>query len=165
MKWLIYQKPLGERIMKLCIIGIRDNSNYVEQAIKYFTDCWGIDERIYRDCITHSLTTQSSLPRFYLMLEGARIIGGYGLVTNDFVSRQDLFPYLCALYIEEDMRGKELGSVLLEHGRKETKKLGFDKLYLCTEHKGYYEKYDWKKIGEGYHPWNQTSQIYEVDTF
>lgn len=97
------------------------------------------------------------------MIEDSRIIGGFGLITNDFVSRQDLSPYLCALYIEEDMRGNELGLVLLEHGKEETRKLGFEKLYLCTDHKGYYERYNWKRIGEGYHPWNHTSQIYEAD--
>ncbi|MCM3038706.1 GNAT family N-acetyltransferase [Paenibacillus motobuensis] len=145
------------------IIGIRENPGYAEQAIQYFSERWGIDERIYRDCIINSLATPNKLPRFYLMIEASRVIGGYGLITNDFVSRQDLFPYLCALYIEEDMRGSELGSVLLEHGKNETRKLGFDKLYLCTDHKGYYEKYNWKRIGEGYHPWNHTSQIYETD--
>lgn len=150
--------------MNHTIIGIRENPHYAEQAIKYFTECWGIDERIYRDCITNSLTTSNKLPRFYLMMEDTRIIGGYGIIMNDFVSRQDLFPYLCALHIDEDKRGKELGSVLLEHGRKESNQLGFDKLYLCTDHKGYYERYNWKNIGEGYHPWNEASQIYEAET-
>lgn len=150
--------------MSYKIIGIRENPEFAEQAIQYFSERWGIEERIYRDSIANSLTTSSKLPRFYLITESNRVIGGFGLITNDFISRQDLFPYLCALYIEEDKRGNKLGSVLLEHGRKESKRLGFDKLYLCTDHNGYYEKYNWRFIGVGYHPWNHVSRIYEADT-
>jgi hypothetical protein len=54
--------------------------------------------------------------------------------------------------------------VLLEHGRKEAGKLGYDKLFLCTEHINYYEKYGWRKIGIGYHPWGEESSIYSADT-
>ncbi len=95
------------------------------------------------------------------MVKGDEIIGGYGLITNDFISRQDLFPWLCALYIEENYRGKQLGSILLEHGRSEAAKLGYRKLYLGTDHDGYYEKYGWKHIANGFHPWGAESKIYE----
>lgn len=79
------------------IIGIRENPGYTEQAIQYFSERWGIDERIYRDCIINSLATPNKLPRFYLMIEASRVIGGYGLITNDFVSRQDLFPWISSM--------------------------------------------------------------------
>jgi len=146
------------------IIAIRENPTYTERAVSYFSERWGIDEKLYLDCMMNSLNTPSNLPRFYLMLEGERIIGGYGLVTNDFVSRQDLFPYLCALYIEEDKRGHGLGSTLLNHGRSEAHRLGYDKLYLCTDLEGFYEKNGWRFIGDGYHPWNHVSKIYEAST-
>lgn len=109
--------------MSYKIIGIRENPEFAEQAIQYFSERWGIEERIYRDSIANSLTTSSKLPRFYLITESNRVIGGFGLITNDFISRQDLFPYLCALYIEEDKRGNKLGSVLLEHGRKKIEEI------------------------------------------
>jgi len=96
------------------------------------------------------------------LLEDNEIIGSYGLITNDFISRQDLYPWLCALYIDESHRGRQLGAKLLEHGRLQAGKQGFSKLYLCTDHVGYYEKYDWKHIGFGYHPWGEESRIYEA---
>ncbi|WP_438432938.1 GNAT family N-acetyltransferase [Gorillibacterium sp. sgz500922] len=150
--------------MSTTIMGVRENPELLPQAVRYFSERWGIDERIYHDCMLHSLTTASPLPRFYLMMEADRIIGGFGLITNDFVSRGDLFPYLCALYIEEERRGNKLGADLLEHGRREAGSLGFDKLYLCTDHTNYYEKYDWRHIGQGYHPSGDISKIYEADT-
>lgn len=147
--------------MHMKIISIRDNPQYLNSGIDYFTAKWGIDRRIYADCIGNSLYTENPLPRWYLMLKEDEIIGSYGLITNDFISRQDLYPWLCALYIEERERGKKLGSMLLEHGRIEAAKMGFEKLYLCTDHNGYYEKYGWNYIGNGFHPWGSESRIYE----
>ena len=148
--------------MSIQIIGIRDNPEYLERGIDYFASKWGIDRRIYADSISHSITTGNPLPRWYLILKDDEIIGSYGLVTNDFISRQDLYPWLCALFIEKDQRGQQLGSKLLEHGRAEAGKLGFPKLYLCTNHDGYYEKYGWKHIANGFHPWGEESKIYEI---
>ena len=36
----------------------------------------------------------------------------------------------------------------------------YDRLYLCTDHTGFYERYGWKFIGTGYHPWGESSRIY-----
>lgn len=151
-------------MMSIQIVGIRDNPEYLERGIDYFASKWGIDRKIYADSITHSITTGNPLPRWYLLLKNDEIIGSYGLITNDFISRQDLYPWLCALFIEKDERGRQLGSKLLEHGRTEAAKSGFGKLYLCTNHDGYYEKYGWKHIANGFHPWGEESKIYEISS-
>ena len=44
-----------------------------------------------------------------------------GLITNDFISRMDLFPWICALYIEESFRGNSYGSLLLEKAKEDAK--------------------------------------------
>ena len=75
-----------------------------------------------------------------------------------------MWPWLAALYIEEKERGKNLGSYLLNHGRSEAAKLGFTMLYLSTGHVGYYEKYDWKYIGNGYDVGGEATRIYEAET-
>jgi|GEM_PF-133184 len=137
---------------------------YLERAIDYFTAKWGIDRRIYADCISNCITTSSPLPKWYLMLKDEEIIGSYGLITNDFISRQDLYPWLCALFVEENYRGKKLGAKLLEHSRVEAGKLGYEKIYLSTDHNGYYERCGWKYIANGFHPWGAESRIYVNDT-
>ena len=146
------------------IICITENPDFMEQAIGYIEKRWPLDDRIYKDCIKNSIITEFGLPRWYIMLDGGRIIGSYGLISNDFISRQDLWPWFAALYVEESERGRGLGAVLLEHGRREAGRLGYERLYLCTDHKGYYEKYGWEKIGEGFHPWNESSSIYAAST-
>jgi len=147
------------------IVGVHEDKSLLDRAIQYFSEKWGTDRRIYADSISNSFGAYSSLPRWYLMLQEDEIVGCCGLINNDFISRQDLSPWLCALYVEEQHRGRKLGKVLLEHVRREAGNLGFKRIYLSTDHEGYYEQYGWTHIAYGYHPWGEESRIYEHFTF
>ncbi|WP_250229970.1 GNAT family N-acetyltransferase [Anaeropeptidivorans aminofermentans] len=149
--------------MNYVIVSIREHPQYLDGAVSYFSSKWGIDRNIYKDCIANSLTTESPLPRWYLMMKADEIIGSYGLIANDLISRQDLWPWLCALYVEEKERGQALGEKLLAHGRMEAKKLGFPNVYLCTNHTDYYEKYGWEHIGQGFGI-GYSAKIYQIES-
>lgn len=115
---------------------------------------------MYEDCLTHCIDAAAPLPQWYLMLDGERIIGCAGLITNDFISRGELYPWLCAVYIEEDCRGRNLGFTLMQQAQNDAKLFGFNHLYLCTDHSGYYEKFGFAYMGMGYHPWGEASRVY-----
>jgi GNAT superfamily N-acetyltransferase len=133
------------------IISIRENPEYLSAGADYFAAKWGAGHDVYNDCITRSIDTPSPLPRWYLLVKDDGVICGcFGLITNDFNSRQDLWPWLAALYVEESERGQALGGKMLAYGVAEAKKLGFDTVYLATDHIGYYEKYGWTHIGACY---------------
>jgi len=147
------------------IINIRENHEYKNQAIAYFQSKWSNrrNKKVYGDCITHSIGAKNPLPVWYLLLDSEEIIGCAGLVTNDFISRMDLYPWLCALYIDKKYRGQGLGNLLISQIKEDTAKSGFNNLYLCTDHIGYYEKYGFSYIGDGYHPWGESSRVYECE--
>lgn len=148
------------------IISIRENREYADRAIQYVYSKWGnVNNYLcYHDCIDHSIDVKSSLPRWYLMLDdNDNIIGCGGLLSNDFISRMDLSPWIASLYIEEEERGKALGSKLIEHIKMDAKNAGFDTVYLATDHVGYYEKYGFEHIGMGYHPWGDSSRVYKSE--
>ena len=147
----------------LRIINIRKFPDWLEQAADYFSSKWGVARELYAASMNLSLSTEKPVPRWYLFLRGDEIIGSYGLIDNDFMVRTDLCPWLCALYIEPAERGKQLGTQLLEHGRAEAAKLGFKKLYLNTDHIGYYEKYDWRYLGSFPQTTGENARVYEVD--
>jgi GNAT superfamily N-acetyltransferase len=146
------------------IINIRHRPEWLERAADYFSSNWNIDRQLYLDSMSDSLSTELPLPRWYLMSRGDEIIGGFGLIKNDFMVRTDLYPWLCGLYIEPAERGQQLGSRLLKHCRYEAARLGFDKVYLNTDHVGYYEKYDWRHIGDFAHQSGVDTRVYETET-
>lgn len=148
------------------IVSVRKQPEYARAAIKYFQDKWASEESmmVYEDCIMNCITSESPLPQWYLLYENDEIIGCAGLITNDFISRMDLYPWICALYIEEKHRGNSYGNLLLEQAKQDAKKGGFKSVYLCTDHEGYYENYGFKYLAQGYHPWGEESRIYETTT-
>ena len=146
------------------VISVRETPAYCQAAIAYFQKHWASEDSmmVYEDCIGHCVSAKAPLPQWYLQLEGERIIGCAGLITNDFISRMDLYPWLCALYIEADCRGHGYGTLLIEKCKADAAAAGFENLYLCTDHIGYYEHYGFRHVGTGYHPWGETSRIYEA---
>lgn len=145
------------------IISIRQHPEYADKAIAYFQQSWPeVSPILYEDSISHSIGASQALPQWYLLQKNGEIIGCAGLITNDFISRMDLYPWVCAIYIAEAHRGKAYGSLLLEQAKKDAREIGFKNLYLCTEHIGYYEKYGFTYIGQGYHPWEEESRIYQA---
>ncbi|WP_124067324.1 GNAT family N-acetyltransferase [Clostridium sp. E02] len=148
----------------MTIISIREFPDYAQQAILYFQKHWANEDSkmVYEDCIMSCLHSGSPLPQWYLLFDEDKIIGGAGLITNDFISRMDLYPWLCALYIEKDYRGHSYGSFLMERIKTDARKFGYSNLYLCTDHIAFYERYDFKYIGDGHHPWGHKSRIYEI---
>ena len=144
-------------------IALREHPELCDAAIAYFQATWASDASlmVYDDCIRHSLTTENLLPRWYLLTDDGAIIGCAGLITNDFISRMDLYPWICALYVEKSHRGRALGQRLLARAEADARRAGFSAVYLCTDHIGYYEHYGYTHIGTGYHPWGESSRIYE----
>jgi len=116
------------------IINIREHPNWINRAADYFSARWNLERKLYLNNISDSITTRKAVPRWYLMLRGDEVIGGFGLIENDFMVRTDLCPWLCALYIEPAERGSQFGAELLAHGRREAAELGYDKVYLNTDH-------------------------------
>jgi len=147
------------------IISVREEPSYAELATRYIQSKWASEDSmmVYEDCIAHCIDAQAPLPQWYLLMNHDEIIGCAGLVTNDFISRMDLYPWVCAVYIEESHRGNAYSALLLEQAKKDAKRHGFLQLYLCTDHIGLYERYGFSHIGTGYHPWGESSRIYAAN--
>lgn len=146
------------------IISVKENPEFKDRAIKFIQSKWASEQSmmVYEDCITHCITPSNPLPQWYLLMDGDKVIGCAGIVTNDFISRMDLYPWLCAVYIEEEYRGNAYSSILLENAKIDAKEGGFNHLYLSTDHIGLYEKFGFEFIGTGYHPWGDNSRIYKT---
>ena len=146
------------------LLSLRDNPQYLDQAIGYFQAQWATADslRVYDDALRRCIGATNPLPQWYLLVEQGRIIGCAGLITNDFISRGELWPWLCALYIEPDKRGQGHAIALIKHIAAHSRQLGFDQLHLCTDLDGFYERFGFSYNGQGYHPWADESRVYTL---
>lgn len=144
------------------IINVRDHEPGIAAAASYIHGIWGRPENLdfYLDAVLHSSLGKKSLPRFYLLLDGTQVAGCYALLTNDLISRQDLWPWLACLWVEPAYRGRALGAKLLAHGAAEAGRMGCGRLYLTTDHDGYYEKYGWTRMEDGVNLFGEHGRIY-----
>ena len=145
------------------LIDVRKSPQYRDTAIAYFQEKWATEGsmKVYEDCISRSIVAENPLPVWYLLEDEARIVGCAGLITNDFISCGDLWPWLCGLYVEADRRGEGLAGVLIEAAKLDAAKMGYGKIYLCTDMTGFYERYGFDYLCIGYHPWGEESRVYE----
>ena len=90
------------------------------------------------------LAMKSAVPQWYLALEDGQIIGGLGVIENDFHDRKDLAPNVCAVYTEEAQRERGVAGALLDTVCADMRERGISTLYLVTDHTAFYERYGWE---------------------
>ena len=100
----------------------------------------------YMESMEECLGEKGPVPQWYMALDGERIIGGMGVIENDFHDRKDLAPNVCAVYTEEDWRGRGVAGSLLRYVCADMKEKGIDPLYLITDHTSFYERYGWEYL-------------------
>ena len=145
------------------ILPLRDAPERLDEAACWFHDKWGIPLEAYRDSMQDCLSDPARIPQWYLALSsGGDILGGAGLIENDFHPRKDLSPNLCALYVEEAARGQGIAGSLLEFIRRDALALGCSRLYLLTDHEGFYERYGWRYLCGVRGDFGDESRVYEI---
>lgn len=126
------------------IIRLIDRPGLKERAARWFHDKWGIPLEAYAESMEDCLRAENPVPQWYVAMEGERIVGGLGVIENDFHDRKDLAPNVCAVYTEEDRRGNGIAGALLRCVCADMKARGIDTLYLVTDHTSFYERYGWE---------------------
>lgn len=123
---------------------IRVSEELADKAAEWFHKKWGVPLEAYKDSISESLVDKTVVPRWYVVLNGDRIIAGLGVIENDFHDRKDLTPNVCAVYVEEEFRCRGIAGEMLNFVCEDMKNSGIDTLYLVTDHTSFYERYGWE---------------------
>lgn len=126
------------------IIRLADRPALRVPAASWFHQKWGIPLEAYLESMDACLAGRDPVPQWYVALEGERITGGLGVIDNDFHNRRDLTPNVCAVYVEEDRRGRGLAGELLNRVCRNMAARGIPTLYLVTDHTAFYERYGWR---------------------
>lgn len=113
--------------------------------------------------IVNSSLRPEGLPVTFVALLDDKPVGTVGLWRCDLISRQDLYPWLAALYIDESQRGCGLGAQLQHHVEAFSRRTGFRELYLYATFANYYERSGWQYIGDGLDYPDQPVRLYRKD--
>lgn len=126
-------------------ITLREMPKLKDTAAKWFNSCWGVPTEAYLECMEQYLSCATEYG-WYLCLCGEDIVGGLGVIDNDFHDRKDLTPNVCAVYTEEAHRGKGIAGKLLDMAVEDLRSKGVSPVYLLTDEEllGFYEKYGWE---------------------
>ncbi len=114
-----------------------------DYAAQWFHGKWGVPTDAYLSCMEAYINHETELG-WYLCLDGQKIVGGMGVIENDFHDRKDLTPNVCAVYTEKEYRCQGIAGKLLNLVVADTKQKGISPIYLLTDHVGFYERYGWE---------------------
>ena len=127
------------------IYKISEISERVYEAAEWFHSKWGVPKEAYLESMNDALSSDGAVPCWYVAcLDGGQIIGGLGVIENDFHDRPDLAPNVCAVFVEPDHRGQGIAGALLDFVYADMKSKGVLPLYLLTDHDSFYERYGWE---------------------
>lgn len=124
-------------------ITLREDPALKETAAAWFHSKWGVPEEAYLECMESYLQKETEYG-WYLCLHRNKIVGGMGVIENDFHDRKDLSPNVCAVYTEEEYRCRGIAGRLLDMTVNDLRSKGITPVYLVTDHTGFYERYDWQ---------------------
>ena len=93
---------------------LREHRECIKRAAAWFHAKWGVPQEAYEESMLACLEKNTAIPQWYLAVHRAEIIGGVGVIENDFHDRKDLSPNLCALFVEEAWRNQGIAGKLLQ---------------------------------------------------
>ena len=124
-------------------VTLRERPEMKDMAATWFHDKWSVPKEAYLECMDAYLSGETEYG-WYLCLNGSHIIGGMGVIENDFHDRKDLSPNVCAVYTEEEYRCQGIAGKLLNMVVEDMRSKKITPLYLVTNHTGFYERYGWE---------------------
>lgn len=124
-------------------ITLREEPEKKDMAATWFHSKWGVPKEAYLECMDAYLNLETEYG-WYLCMDGERIVGGMGVIENDFHDRKDLSPNVCAVYTEEEYRCQGIAGELLNMVVSDMKEKGISPIYLVTDHTGFYERHGWE---------------------
>jgi len=124
---------------------LREIPELTDTAAQWFHSKWGVPKDAYLECMTAYLRHETE-NGWYLCLCGEEIVGGLGVIDNDFHDRKDLTPNICAVYTEKAHRSRGIAGSLLDFAVDDLRKNGISPVYLVADHIGFYERYGWEFV-------------------
>ena len=101
--------------------------------------------------------------RIIVALDNEKICGYCTVSKTDCIPDVSYTPYIGFMFIDELYRGKRLSQQLIQYAMNYLNSVGFEKVYLVSDHVNLYEKYGFSVIDRKIAPWGSEEKIYVQD--
>lgn len=151
------------------------DSEYFKILETVFYNWWGKQEGFSMDKVHEYLMSFvkkndnpnniNNIPEIYVATYRDEFVGTFGFSMNDIETKQDLYPWLVNLYVDEDYRRMKVSGYLIRQAIKKAKEKNLKALYLYTHHEDMYEKYGFKFVDliNTYDGKNPYQRLYKLD--
>lgn len=149
-------------MLKICYLS--DYKENINTIIDWLWSEFGneTNRNYYENIIMHSLK-KNSLPLTFIALLDDELIGTIGLWKTASISRQDLSPWIAALYVKKEFRNQYVSKKLENFVLNYCKNVGFSKIFIHTTNYNYYEKKNWIFVDDVVDYYGNYSKIYKKE--
>lgn len=128
------------------IINIKNNSNYLKEYIRLCSLEWGSPKseeemQKYVEDKEKRILTNGKVLSILGLIDNNHMIGFISLFKYEDDIEEDVTPWYATIYVKEEYRGRGYSKILNDAILEESKRLGYDKVYLKSSLKNYYEKF------------------------
>ncbi len=101
-----------------------------------------VDGMTVDDLVTHlkTATEPQQMPLSLIALVDGQLAGTINLIENDDENRAHLRPWLAAMVVRADLRGRGIGSALVKALLVDARLMGIPTVYFGTDGPGFYER-------------------------
>lgn len=149
------------------IYSVKNDCSLCEKVKLYCMEKWNKVYECFAEYADKSVYADT-LPQTWVIMgmkEEKEIIGFYQLISHERLTLSaGASPFISAIYVDERVRGYGYGEMMLNHAGYEAASLGYEKVYVATDHIGFYEKYGFRETGLDIYEWGRAAKLYEADT-
>jgi len=112
--------------------------------------------------LAHSMESNifSDWERVIAAMDNGRPCGFCTVTKTDCIPDAGYTPYIGFIFVDEEYRGNRLSAQMIECAESYLESVGFDRVYLVSDHVGLYEKYGFEVIDRKMAPWGSEEKIY-----
>ena len=136
-----------------------------QYILEYLKNClWNAGKFLYdlvsRDKVLEVLGDNTKV---IVLVEQEKVVSFATYADRDCIKDDTLFPWIGFVYTDELYRGNRYSQIVINHIIGLAKKDNHSKIYLATDHVGFYEKYGFEYLENRIDIYDDESRIYYYD--
>ena len=137
---------------------ITQNDNIWNEVKDYAQSCsWRAGKALARAMERNSF---EDWERVIVAVSDEKICGYCTVEKTDCIKNVPYTPYISFVFVGEEYRGNRLSQRLIEYAMNYLRCVGFEKVYLISDHENLYEKYGFSVVDRKIAPWGEEEKIY-----